>query len=72
MPATATGRGAQVILTTDAQAAARGGTAATLEGNTAIKRALELAGYAADGSTPDGTTLTGAPAYDPVIAPAAP
>ncbi len=61
MPATATGRGAQVVLDGDAQAAARGAYATTMRGNAAAKVALELAGIYADGSTPDGSTLTGAP-----------
>ena len=57
-------RGAQVILTGEAQTAARGGLAGDLEGNTIAKRALEADGTVADGSTPDGSTLTGKPAAD--------
>lgn len=64
MPATATGRGAQVILSGDAQAAARGVYAADLSGNSQGMASLVQAGTAADGSTPDGRTLTGNPAFD--------
>ncbi len=59
MPATATGRGAQVILDGDAQAAARGAYAATMDGNAGRMAALELAGTVPDGSTADGSTSTG-------------
>jgi hypothetical protein len=64
MPATATGRGAQVILTGDAQDAARGAAATTMRGNADAIRQLALAGDVATGYGPDGTTLTGAPATD--------
>lgn len=57
-------RGAQVILTGEAQTAARGGLAGDIEGNTLAKRALEADGTVADGTTPDGSTLTGKPAAD--------
>ena len=57
-------RGAQVILTGEAQTAARGGLAGDIEGNTIAKRAMEADGTVADGSTPDGSTLTGKPAAD--------
>ena len=57
-------RGAQVILTGEAQTAARGGLAGDIEGNTIAKKALEADGTVADGSTPDGSTLTGKPAAD--------
>ena len=57
-------RGAQVILTGEAQTAARGGLAGDIEGNTVAKRAMEADGTVADGSTPDGSTLTGKPAAD--------
>jgi hypothetical protein len=68
MPATATGRGAQVILTGQAQAAARGAAATTMRGNRDAMLTLIRSGVVGDGSTPDGTTLTGQPAYDEVIA----
>lgn len=57
-------RGAQVILSGQAQTAARGGLADSIEGNSLAKRALEADGTVADGSTPDGSTLTGKPAAD--------
>jgi hypothetical protein len=60
-------RGAQVILTGEAQTAARGGLAGDLEGNTLAKRALEADGTVADGSTPDGSTSTGKPPADVVV-----
>jgi hypothetical protein len=60
-------RGAQVILTGEAQTAARGGLAGDLEGNTLAKRALEADGTVADGTTPDGSTLTGKPPADVVV-----
>jgi hypothetical protein len=60
-------RGAQVILTGEAQDAARGGLAGDLEGNTLAKRALEADGTVADGTTPDGSTLTGKPAADVAV-----
>jgi lysophospholipase L1-like esterase len=65
MPATATGRGAQVILDGDAQRAARGAYANTQLANMMYLDSLELSGIVADGeTTPDGTTRTGAPAKD--------
>jgi hypothetical protein len=60
-------RGAQVILTGEAQDAARGGLAGDLEGNVLAKRALEADGTVADGTTPDGTTRTGKPPADVVV-----
>lgn len=51
-------RGAQVALTGDAQAAARGELAGDIEGNTLAKKAMEAEGVVADGSTPDGTPAT--------------
>src|SRR5262245_4668353 len=63
MPATPNGRGAQVILSGDAQAAARGGYAPTFEANTEAMRLTLQAGMTGDGSRPDGSTvydLTGA------------
>ena len=60
------GRGAQVTLTGLAQQAARGAFSTTLKGNTAEKISLEAAGTAPDGSTTNGTTLTGAAPADPL------
>jgi hypothetical protein len=60
-------RGAQVILSGEAQTAARGGLAGDIEGNTLAKRALEADGTVADGTTPDGSTLTGKPAADVAV-----
>lgn len=54
------GRGAQAALSGAAQLAARGASAATLEGNTAARDALVLSGAAPAGNTVDGTTSTGA------------
>ena len=56
--------GAQVHLTGEARAAARGGLAGDLMGNTLAKTALEADGAVADGGTPDGTTRTGEPQPD--------
>lgn len=67
MPATATGRGGQVILDGAAQTAARGGYSTSLEGNLARKLDLEAAGTFASGSSSDGTTSTGIAAEDPVL-----
>lgn len=60
------GRGAQVVLDGLAQQAARGAYTTTLKGNAAEKLSLELAGTFPDGSTANGTTLTGAAPKDPV------
>ena len=60
-------RGAQVILSGQAQAAARGGMGGDIEANTLAKQALEADGTVADGSTPDGSTRTGKPAPDVVV-----
>jgi hypothetical protein len=62
--ASAAGRGAQVILDGDAQAAARGALSRDLRCNAAAKRALELQGVVPDGYQPDGSTITGTPADD--------
>jgi len=51
--------GAQVRLTGEARAAARGALAGSLEDNTKAKRALEARGVVADGYSADGTTVTG-------------
>jgi hypothetical protein len=65
MPATATGRGAQVILDGDAQKAARGAYAPTYVGNAARLADLQRTGAVADGAaTQDGTTRSGMPASD--------
>lgn len=68
----AAGRGAQVVLDGDAQAAARGGKGDSQWANWEVKRALELAGLVADGSTPNGTTVTGAAPHDGAAGPAGP
>jgi len=73
MPATATGRGAQVVLDPigDPAKAARGAYAPTLELNLAKLRTDAAAGTIADGSTSDGRTGTGGVAVDPLAAPSA-
>jgi len=73
MPATATGRGAQVVLDPigDPAKAARGAYAATLELNLAKQRTDVAAGAVADGSTSDGRTSTGGTAVDALAAPSA-
>jgi len=68
MPATATGRGAQVILDGDAQRAARGAYANTYTGNASFLDDLQRTGIVADSTSPDGTTKTGAPANDYIVA----
>jgi hypothetical protein len=40
-----------------------------MAGNLAVKKGLEGRGEVADGTTPDGSTLTGKPAPDVVLAP---
>jgi len=55
-------RGAQVILTGEAQEAARGGFPGDIEGNTLVKRALE-----ADGTVPDGYGEDGGKAAADVV-----
>jgi hypothetical protein len=68
MPATATGRGAQVILDGDAQRAARGAYATTYGGNARYLEDLQRTGIVADGVvTQDGTTRTGAAAADYLV-----
>ena len=66
MPATLTGRGAQVVLDplSDHAAAARGAFAPTLERNLQKRRDDHVAGTVADGNTSDGRTLTGGAAVD--------
>jgi len=73
MPVTLTGRGAQVVLDPigDHAKAARGAYAATLELNTAKRRADVDGGVAADGNAPDGRTNIGGTAVDALAAPSA-
>jgi len=72
MPATATGRGAQVVL--DPQSATvkaiRGSFASTFEANAAKVAADVAAGVVSDGNRPDGTTSTGGMAVDVDVNPA--
>jgi hypothetical protein len=69
MPATATGRGAQVILDGDAQRAARGAYANSYVANAMYLDSLARSGAVADGmTTPDGTTRTGTAASDYIVA----
>ena len=63
------GRGAQVILAGDAQKAARGAAASSIEGNREAKRTLEAAGLVADGTTAGGDSRSGAPPLDPHLTP---
>lgn len=75
MPATETGRGAQVIIdpTSDTAMAIRGAYADTMEANLAKVAADVLAGDVASGYRPDGSTHTGGPATEwAVVAGAAP
>jgi hypothetical protein len=60
MPATLTGRGAQVVLDpmSDTVKAIRGAYAATYEANAAKHAADSAAGLAPHGNSPDGTTAT--------------
>lgn len=60
MPATATGRGAQVVIDpgSDTEKAIRGAYATTLEANTLKVAADVAAGLVSDGYRPDGTTPT--------------
>jgi lysophospholipase L1-like esterase len=68
MPATATGRGAQVILDGDAQRAARGAYANSYVANAMYLDSLARSGAVADGiTTPDGTTRSGTAASDYLI-----
>jgi hypothetical protein len=64
------GRGAQVRLDGDAQAAARGALGLPLIATQEAKRVLEYDGVASDGATPDGATRAGIAAEDEVLAPA--
>lgn len=65
------GRGAQVRLDGTAQAAARGALGLPLAATIEAKRVLEFTGAAADGTTRDGSTHTGAAAADEVLTPGA-
>jgi len=60
-------RGAQVILTGEAQDAARGGMGPDIADNVVVKEALEADGTIADGYSVDGSTRTGKPAPDVVV-----
>jgi hypothetical protein len=67
--ASAQGRGAQVRLDGEAQRVARGAVGSRLADNIAAQWVLEQSGDYADGSTPDGSTLTGEEAKDEVLSP---
>ena len=67
MPATATGRGAQVVLTGQARRAARGSAGVSYVANVQIKAQLEQQGAIGTGYSPDGTTATNAPAHDVAV-----
>ena len=71
MPATATGRGAQVVLDPigDHAKAARGAYAPTLERNLQKRRDDHVAGTVADGNSSDGRTNTGVIATDVPVSP---
>jgi hypothetical protein len=71
MPATSTGRGAQVIIDpgSDTEKAIRGAYASSIEANTAKVRADVAAGVVADGYGPDGTTRTASMATDTAVNP---
>jgi hypothetical protein len=73
MPATATGRGAQVVLDplSDTAKAVRGAYATTYEGNRAKVAADVAAGLVSDGNRSDGTTATGGVAADVDVNPSA-
>jgi hypothetical protein len=73
MPATATGRGAQVVLDPSSATAqaVRGAYAATMEANRAKVAADVLAGVVSDGTRQDGTTATGGVATDVAATPMA-
>lgn len=71
MPATATGRGAQVVLDPigDHAKAARGAYAPTLEANLFKRRSDVAAGLVGDGNTPDGRTTSAGAAVDVLVSP---
>ena len=60
--------GAQVVLTGEARAAARGGLSDNIQGNLDSKRKLELEGEVADGMSADGTSVTGKRQADDLLA----
>ncbi len=66
MPATATGRGAQVVLTEAQRQVARGIFSTSFEANQTKQKADHATGAAPLPSSPDGTTTTGIPATDVV------
>lgn len=67
--ASVAGRGAQVRLDGDEQAAARGSLGRRLHENIEFKQRIERAGIAADGNGPDGSPGSGAQALDEVLTP---
>ena len=60
--------GAQVVLTGEARAAARGGHADSMAGNLDAKRKAEVSGDVADGFSADGTSVTGKRQADDLLA----
>lgn len=60
--------GAQVVLSREASAAARGAVSNSMQGNMDAKRQLEVTGAQADGHSPDGTSVTGLRQRDDVLA----
>lgn len=60
--------GAQVVLTGEARAAARGGHSDSLQANLDAKRRLEVKGEVADGHSADGTSVTGKRQADDLLA----
>ena len=60
--------GAQVVLTGEARAAARGGLHATQKENVDHKRNLEIKGEVADGFSADGSSVTGKRQADDLLA----
>ena len=60
--------GAQVVLTGEARAAARGGAMDSMQGNMDMKRKLEISGEVADGMSADGTSVTGKRQADDLLA----
>ena len=60
--------GAQVVLTGEARAAARGGHSDSLQANLDAKRKKEIGGDVADGFSADGTSVTGKRQADDLLA----
>jgi hypothetical protein len=60
--------GAQVVLTGEARAAARGGLHGSQQENVDAKRKLEIEGEVADGHSADGTSVTGKRQADDLLA----